>query len=121
MRMLRIVMMGLAILQLALAVFIGLTSSFADGGTILERLLLGVIQPAAAILLLLMVLKVQALTKKLKYWALTLLLVNVAGDIAVAASISSGVTKGDWALPLVFSIVPAIGLIYGLTLTTKET
>ena len=43
---------------------------------------------------------------------MTLLTVNIVGDIVMGTLIGQGVVKGDWSLPLVFAIVPLIGIAY---------
>ena len=45
-----------------------------------------------------------------------LLAVNVVADLTFAQLIAGGSVKGDWWLPLIFSVVPAIGIVYALTL-----
>ena len=105
----RILIIVLAILQFLLA---GLTgAAFADGGEIWERVVLIAIHPLAAIGLLVM-----AFVPRLKPTGLqiirALLVINIIADAALATLIYTGATKGDWYLPLTFSIIPAIGLAY---------
>ena len=52
------------------------------------------------------------LTRGLRGVTLTLLLIGIVGDLVLAVLIGQGVVKGDWALPLVFAVVPVIGLAY---------
>ena len=110
----RVPMIILAALHLAFALLVAATASFANGGTIPERILLSLVHPIAAILLLVVVVSSKPLTSrlKLKRITLTLLSVNIVGDIVIGGLIGQGVLKGDWFLPLVFAIVPLIGLAY---------
>ena len=115
MKFLRAVMLILAILHLALAALTGLVGAFADGGSIPERVLVSVVHPAAAVLLVVLV----ASSGPVKTWLRTLtpalLLAGIAADSLVAILIGRGVIKGDWTLPLVFTIVPVLGVAYILT------
>ena len=43
---------------------------------------------------------------------LVLLLVAIAADLVLAVLIGLGVVKGDWFLPLVFAVVPVVGVAY---------
>ena len=43
---------------------------------------------------------------------MSLLLVNIAADVSMAALIAAGAVRGDWYLPLTFSVVPAAALPY---------
>ena len=101
----------LALLQFLLAGFTGAVGGFADGGEIWERAVLMIIHPLAAIGLLVM-----AFVPGIKAAGLqvirALLTVNVIADAALAALIFAGVTRGDWWLPLLFAVIPIIGLGY---------
>lgn len=55
----------------------------------------------------------------LRSFTLVLLLIGIAGDIALAALIGLDVLKGDWFLPLLFAVVPALGVIYLKASDTK--
>ena len=112
MKNLRVPMIVLAALHLAFACLTAMVGLFADGGTIPERILLSLIHPIAAILLLIVVASSGGLAGRLRGITLALLSVNVVGDVVAAVLIGTGVIKGDWSLPLVFAIVPLIGLIY---------
>ena len=59
------------------------------------------------------------LTGRLRGATLALLLVAIAADAVLAVLIGQGVVKGDWALPLVFAVVPVIGLAYLATTIRK--
>ena len=45
-----------------------------------------------------------------------LLAAAVAADVAFAVLIAQGSVKGDWGLPLVFAVIPAVGIVYALRL-----
>ena len=45
-----------------------------------------------------------------------LLMLNVAADLTFALMIARGTVKGDWWLPVMFSVVPAIGIVYAMAL-----
>ena len=106
----RIFLIILAVLQFLFAGFAGTVGGFADGGEIWERAVLMGIHPLAAIGLL-----VLAVVPGLKPGGARivqfLLALNIVADAVLAALIYSGVTKGDWWLPLLFSIIPLIGLV----------
>ena len=112
MKKLRIPMIILAAIHVAFTGFTAMVGMFADGGTVFERILVSLINPVAAILLLVVVSSPKALARKLRRATVALLLVAVAADIALAVLIGQGVVKGDWELPLVFAVVPAVGLAY---------
>ncbi len=106
----RIFLIILAVLQFLFAGFAGAVGGFADGGEIWERAVLMGIHPLAAIGLL-----VLAVVPGLKPGGTRivqfLLALNIVADGVLAALIYLGVTKGDWWLPLLFSIIPLIGLV----------
>ena len=107
-------MLVLAVIQAALAGFTALVGSFADGGDVWSRLLLILIHPLCAAGMLLLVL-VPRLASPVVVAIAGLLAVNIAADLAFALLIAADTVKGDWWLPLIFSVVPAIGIIYALT------
>ena len=47
---------------------------------------------------------------------MALLTANVIADLGLAQLMAVGSVRGDWELALVFSVVPAIGIVYGLAL-----
>ena len=106
-------MLVLAVLQVAFTVFTALVGSFADGGSLGERVVLVLVHPLAAIGLLMLVTQPQ-----LSIWGIrvvaALLAVNVAADVALALLIAGGRVKGDWEFPLVFAVIPAIGVVYAV-------
>ena len=110
----RILMIVLAVVQFLLAGLTGAVGSFADGGEAWERAVLMVVHPAAAIGLL-----VLAVVPRLKPGGVRivqgLLAINIIADVILAGLIYTGVTRGDWWLPLLFAVIPVIGLGYSLT------
>ncbi len=101
----------LAFVQVFFAAFAAMVGSFADGGQWWERLILVGVHPAAAVLLLILVMSRES-SRGLLLAAVALLALNVVADVGLAAAIGSGAIKGDWWLPLVFSAIPVIGLMY---------
>ena len=112
MKMFRIVMLILAVLQMALAAFTAMVGSFADGGSLGERMVLVFLHPLAAIGLLVLVTQPQLSIRGIRV-VTALLVANVAADVVLALLIAGGTVKGDWELPLVFAAIPALGTVYG--------
>lgn len=109
---LRIVMTILASLHLGWSALVALGASFADGGSVPERLLLSAVHPLAAILLLYVVVSSERLSPLIRRTTVAMLSVSIIGDILAAVLISQGTWRGDWPLPLTFTVVPVIGLVY---------
>lgn len=120
MKTLRVAMIALAIVQMVLTGFIAPVSGFADGGGVWERALIMIVHPVAAIALLIMVLTFRTAAKWLTRVAVVLLLMSIAGDVAAYVAISQGVIKEDQSLTFIFSIIPIIGVVYGLTRGTGQ-
>ena len=112
---LRVPILVLAITQAVFAGFTALVGAFADGGDLWSRLLVVLIHPLCAAGMLLLVLLPRPATAVVIAIA-GLLAVNVVADLTFAQLIAGGSVKGDWWLPLIFSVVPAIGIVYALTL-----
>ena len=110
--MLRVPMIILAALYFAFSGFTAVVGAFADGGTIPERIVVSLAHPAAAILLLMAVSFPKPISTGLRKFTLVLLLVAIAADLVLAVLIGLGVVKGDWFLPLVFAVVPVVGVAY---------
>ena len=110
----RMLLIVLAVLHGAFTALTAVVGAFADGGSAWERLLLILIHPLAAAGLLLLVLRPRLSTTMVRAIA-ALLTVNVLADLALAQLIASGSVKGDWQLAVMFAVVPAIGLVYALT------
>ena len=108
----RVPMIILAALYFAFSGFTAVVGAFADGGTIPERIVVSLAHPAAAILLLIAVSFPKPISTGLRKFTLVLLLVAIAADLVLAVLIGLGVVKGDWFLPLVFAVVPVVGVAY---------
>ena len=110
----RVLIIVLAIVQFLLAGFTGAVGAFADGGQWWDRAVLMGVHPVAGIALL-----VLAVSPRLKPTGLTivrlLLALNIAADLTLAALIYGGVSRGDWWLPLLFAIIPVVGLGYSFS------
>ncbi|MCY4449619.1 MAG: hypothetical protein OXE02_12345 [Chloroflexi bacterium] len=108
----RMVMLILAVLQMAFAALTAFVGSFADGGSLGERMVLVLVHPLAAIGLLVLVTQPQLSLRGTRV-VTALLVVNVAADVVIALLIAGGTVKGDWELPLMFAAIPALGIVYG--------
>lgn len=112
----RIALIVLAVIQLIIAVAVGTVGGgFADGGQWYDRAILIAVHPIAAIALLVLAF-IPRPAPGLTGLVMALLAVNIAADIFLAATVLSGIAKGDWWLPLLFSVIPLLGLVYGATL-----
>ena len=109
----------LAISQLGIAMFGALVGSFADGGHWWERAVLLAVHPAAAVLLVVLVFSGER-PQRLINAAVSLLLLNVIADVVLSLAITTGVTRGDWWLPLAFSVVPLVALFRSLPLLRRS-
>ena len=102
----RIIEIALVVLNVLLA-FVGLaTTLFADGGELWERLPMFV-HPITAVLLILLVFMP---SRRIAIAAVALIALNIIGDGAVAYATGSGIIKGQWFLPIIFSIAPLLML-----------
>ena len=111
MKILRIVIIALAIVQLGFAALGLFGASFADGGTLLDRIFLGIAVPAASIVFL--ALAVMERPPAIITWVgvgLMALAVGYGGVVSVL--IATGEIKGDWQIPLVFVAILGLGLAY---------
>ena len=115
----RIVMRILAVVQALFAGMTALTGGFADGGVWWERLSLILIHPVVAIVLAVLVFMPQP-SRMLVIATTILLLTNIAVDALLSLAILSGITRGDWWLPLIFSLIPFIALWYCLALVRRS-
>ena len=104
-------MLILAVVQAMLAGLTALTGAFADGGEWWERLSLILIHPVVAGVLVVLVVIPQP-SRRLVIATAILLLVNITTDVLLSLAILSGITRGDWWLPLMFSVIPLIALWY---------
>ncbi len=104
-----------AVLYGLFAALLAMVGSFADGDDASLRFLVTLVHPIGAVGLLAAVF-VPALGKPVVGIAAALLLATVLGDAYVAVLIANGDVKGDWELPVVFAIPPAIGFLITLAL-----
>ena len=118
MTVLRVALRILALAQLPIVAFVALVGSFADGGQWWERLILVALQLAAAVFLVVLVMS-RKQSKKLIKATTALLALNVAADIALSVAIGTDLWKGDWFLPLIFSVIPLIALFYCVSLLRR--
>ena len=111
----RTIVLVLAVLQVLLTAFTGMVGAFADRGDLWSRLLLIVVHPLCAVSLLVLAVLPRP-SPALAYAVAALLVGNIFADLTLAQLIAVGTVKGDWWLPLTFSVIPAVGLAYALTL-----
>ena len=111
----RTITLVLAVLQVLFTAFTGMVGAFADGGDLWSRLLLIVVHPLCAVALLVLAVLPRP-ASAMAYAVAALLVGNIVADVTLAQLIAVGTVKGDWWLPLIFSVVPAVGLAYALTI-----
>ncbi len=111
----RISVTVLAVIHAVFAGFTALVGAFANGGDVWQRLLVVLLHPLGAAGVLLLVLWPRLSTTMILA-VVALLTANVIADLGLAQLIAAGRVRGDWELALAFSVVPAIGIIYGLVL-----
>ena len=114
----RTITLVLAVLQVLFTAFTGMVGAFADGGDLWSRLLLIVVHPLCAVALLVLTLLPKP-SPAFAYAVAALLVGNIVADLTLAQLIAAGTVKGDWWLPLTFSVIPAVGLAYALTLAKQ--
>lgn len=117
MSILRALLLVLAVLYAAIAGLTALVGAFADGGDALSRLLLIVVHPLSASGLLFLLLASNP-SRPMILGVGALLLVSMIGDLSAAVAIAGGAMKGDWWLPLIFTPVPIIGIVYAIRLAS---
>ena len=111
----RIPVLVLAVIHALFAGLTALVGAFANGGDVWQRLLLVLLHPLGAAALLLLVLRPRLAAPKILA-AVALLTANVLADLGMAQMIAAGAVRGDWELAVAFSVVPAVGIVYGLAL-----
>ena len=109
----RIAMMVLAIINFLFAALTAAVGQFADSGDIWSRLILSVLHPTSAIAILALVFIPRPKPALIK-GTIALLLINIVADASLATLIATGAIKGDWPLPIVFTVVPAIAILYAV-------
>ena len=115
----RIVLLVLAVVQVLLSVFTAMVGAFADGGDIWSRLVLIALHPLCAVALLVLAVLPRP-ASAIAYVVAALLACNIVADVTLALLIATEVMKGDWPLPLVFSIIPVAGLVYALRIASNR-
>ncbi len=111
MKILRIVIIALAIVQLGIAALGLFGASFADGGTLFDRIFLSIVVPAASVIFL--AFTVTERPPAIVTWVgVGLMALAVGYGGAVSVLIASGEIKGDWQIPLVFVAILCLGLVY---------
>ena len=116
MTLFRIALLILAIVQAVLAVFTALVGSPPPGEPLWSVLVDVLVHPLCAAGLLLLV-ALPRPAAPLIFGIAALLMLNVVADLSFALMIAQGAMKGDWWLPLILMVVPAIGVVYALVLT----
>ena len=111
----RISVTVLALIHAVFAGFTALVGAFANGGDVWQRLLVVLLHPLGAAGVLLLVLRPRLATKTILA-LVALLTANVMADLGLAQLIAAASVRGDWELAMAFSVVPAIGIVYGLAL-----
>ena len=109
----RIAMMVLAIINFLFAALTAAVGQFADSGDIWSRLILSVLHPTSAVAILALVFITRPKPALIKAIS-ALLVLNIVADATLATLIATGAIKGDWPLPLVFTAVPAIAILYAV-------
>ena len=111
----RVPVLVLAVIHALFAGFTALVGAFANGGDVWQRLLVVLLHPLGAAAVLLLVLRPRLAVPKILA-AVALLAANVLADLRMAQLIAAGAVRGDWELAVAFSVVPAVGMVYGLAL-----
>ena len=112
-------MLALAGFHLALTLIGALAANFADGGDGLSRLLLTFAFPAAAIALV----AFAAIPRPSRFFGVAiacLMAINLAIAAGIAIAIAGGGVPGQWWMPLIFAIIPAIAIPYALTVRSAS-
>lgn len=107
----RIAMLLFAFANLFFAMVATQVVVIAEVGDYRSRLILAGIHPVSAITtaILIFISKPRALTD---FVVSTIILANIFANVILARLIATGVVSGDWIMPLVFSAIPAVALIY---------
>ena len=106
-------LMGLAILHLIFTALTATIGLFADGGAVYSRLIISALHPVTALVILLLVFA-HRLSKSFVVIVIAFSTINILADVTLAALIAFGAIKGDWELPLFFTIVPTIAIGYAV-------
>ena len=111
----RIAVGVLGVIHALFAGFTALVGAFANGGDVWQRLLLVLLHPLGAAAVLLLVLRPRLAAPRV-LGAVAFLTLTVIADLRMAQLIAAGAVRGDWELAVAFSVVPAVGIAYGLAL-----
>lgn len=111
MKILRILIIVLAVAQLGLAGVGILGASFADGVTLFDRIFLGIAVPAASVIFLILAV-IERPPAIIAWVGVSLMALAVGYGGVVSALIANGEIKGDWQIPLAFVAIPCVGLVY---------
>lgn len=108
---LRVLLIVLAIIHLLL-VGIGVVAGlFADGSDDWSRIVVLALHPAGALAIILLAFLPNP-PNLIILSAIALLTINIIADASLATLIATGALKGDWWLPMLFIVTPAIAMIY---------
>ncbi len=119
MKYFRVALLALGAIHALLTGFTALVGGFADGGSIGERAVLMAVHPITAAALLYMA-ALRTPARSVLMIGSAIIAINVIADVTLALLILSGNIRGDWLLPLIFSVVPLIGLVYAVTLLSRR-
>ena len=111
MKILRILIFALAVAQLGIAGVGILGASFADGGTLFDRIFLGITVPAASVIFLALTVT-ERLPTIITWVGVSLMALAVGYGGLLSVLIATGEIKGDWQIPLVFVAILCLGLVY---------
>lgn len=112
MHKLRVLMIVLAVVHVVLVGVVALLAVVTPGGATAVRILLIVSHPVAAVLLLVAVVSTEPVVGWLRGVTLTLLAVNLVGDVVAALVLAQGALAGSWFFGLGFVFVPVLCAVY---------
>lgn len=108
----RRILTALAALQLIAVLLLTAVGGFADDGAEWRRAILTILQPTAAILLLMALQTRWPLPAPLMGLAQVVLVIDFAALIGLTAATAMGTIQGDWWLLLSLAVIPMLGLGY---------
>ncbi len=111
--------MVFAIINVLFAFFTATVGLFADDGNIWSRLVLAGLHPLSAIAVTLLVYIPRPKTT-LVFSIMAILAIDIIANLTLANFIALGTVKGDWQLPLVFSAIPTLAIVYAVCLLSKR-
>ena len=107
----RITLIVLSIINILFTLLTAAVGLFADGGDTWSRLVISGLHPLAAVAIVLLA-YIPRPNSTLVFAIIAILTINIIADITLASLIAAETIKGDWPLPLVFSAIPTIAIIY---------